>query len=34
MKGLNRMLGIETKLSTVFHSLTDGQIEWMNQELE
>jgi len=33
-KELNRMLGIETKLSTVFHPQTDGQTEWMNQELE
>ena len=28
------MLGIKTKLSTLFHSQTDGQIERMNQELE
>ena len=34
MKELNRMLGIETKLSTAFHPQTDGQIERMNQELE
>jgi len=33
-KKLNRMLGIKTKLSTVFHLQTDGQTEWMNQELE
>ena len=33
-KELNRMLGIETKLSTVFHPQTDGQMEQMNQELE
>jgi len=26
-KELNRMLGIETKLSTVFHPQTDGQME-------
>ena len=31
---LNRMLGIKTKLSTVFHPQTDGQMERMNQELE
>jgi len=31
---LNRMLGIETRLSTAFHPQTDGQIEHMNQELE
>jgi len=33
-KELNRMLGIEMRLSTVFHPQTDGQIEQMNQELE
>jgi len=33
-KELNRMLGIETKLSTVFHPQTDGQMERMNQKLE
>ena len=33
-KKLNRMLGIKTKLSTVFHPQTDGQTERMNQELE
>ena len=33
-KELNRMLGIKTKLSTAFHSQTDGQMERMNQELE
>ena len=33
-KELNRMLGIKTKLSTVFHPQIDGQTEWMNQELE
>ena len=31
---LNRMLGIKTKLSTAFYPQTDGQMEWMNQELE
>jgi len=34
MKELNRMLGIETRLSTVFYPQTDGQTEQMNQELE
>ena len=34
MKELNRMLGIEMWLSTVFHPQTDGQTEQMNQELE
>jgi len=33
-KELNKMLGIETKLSTVYHSQTDGQTERTNQELE
>jgi len=33
-KELNRMLGIETKLSTSFYPQTDGQTERMNQELE
>ena len=33
-KELNQMLGIETKLFTAFHPQTDGQTEWMNQELE
>ena len=33
-KELNRMLGIETRLLTVFHPQTDGQMEQMNQELE
>ena len=34
MKELNRMLGIETRLSTAFHLQTNGQMEQMNQELE
>ena len=33
-KELNRMLGIETRLSTAFYPQTDGQTEWINQELE
>ena len=33
-KELNRMLGIEMRLSMVFHPQTDRQTEWMNQELE
>ena len=33
-KELNRMLGIEMKLSTVLHPQTDRQTEQMNQELE
>jgi len=34
IKELNRMLGIKTKLSMVFHLQTDRQTEQMNQELE
>jgi len=34
MKKLNVMLGIKSKLSTVFHLQTDRQTERMNQELE
>jgi len=33
-KELNRMLGIETRLSTAFYPQTDGQMEQMNQKLE
>ena len=33
-KELNRMLGIEMRLSTAFHPQIDGQTEQMNQELE
>ena len=33
-KELNRMLGIETRLSTAFHPQTDEQIEQINQKLE
>ena len=33
-KELNRMLGIKTKLLTIFHLQTDGQTERINQELE
>ena len=34
MRELNGMLGIESKLLTVFHPQIDGQIERVNQELE
>jgi len=34
MQELNRMLGIESKLSTAFHPQTDGQTKRVNQELE
>jgi len=33
-KELNKMLEIETKLSTAFHPQIDGQMKWINQELE
>ena len=33
-KELNKMLGIETKLSTAYHPQTDSQTERTNQELE
>ena len=34
IRELNKMLGIETKLSTAYHPETDGQTERTNQELE
>ena len=34
MRELNKILGIESKLSTAFHPQTDGQTERVNQELE
>ena len=34
IKEMNKMLGIEIRLSTLYHPQTDGQIERMNQELE
>ena len=34
IKELNRMLGIEIRLSTAFHPQTDRQTEYTNQELE
>jgi len=33
-KKLSKMLGIEMRLSTAFHSQTDGQTKQMNQKLE
>jgi len=34
MRELNNLLGIQTKLSTVYHPQTDGQTKRINQELE
>ena len=34
MKELNKMLEIETKLSTAYYLQTDGQTERTNQKLE
>ena len=34
IRELNRMLGIKSKISTAFHSQTDGQTKRVNQELE
>ncbi len=34
IRELNRMLEIETKLSTAFHLQTDRQTEHINQELK
>jgi len=34
MRELNAMLGIKSKLSTVFHLQTDGQTKRMNQKLK
>jgi len=34
IRELNKMLGIETKLSMVYHPQTDGQTERTNQKLE
>ena len=34
MKELNKLLGIQTKLSMAYHPQTDGQTERMNQEIE
>ena len=34
MKELNKLLGIQTKLSITYHPQTDGQMECMNQEIK
>ena len=33
-KDFNKMLGTEMRLLTVFYTQIDGQIKWMNQEIE
>jgi hypothetical protein len=34
MCNLNRLLGIQANPSTAYHPQTDGQTEWINQEVE
>ena len=34
MKELNKILWIKTKLSMAYHPQTDGQMEWVNQEIK
>lgn len=34
MKELNRLLGIDTKLTTAYHPASNGQVERVNQEVE
>src|SRR6266852_4253559 len=34
MRDLMKLLGIKGNPSTAYHPQTDGQTEWMNQELE
>jgi hypothetical protein len=34
MKELNQLLGMEINPSTAFHPITNGQTEWMNQEID
>ena len=34
MKELSDILGIKTKLSMAYHPQTNGQMEWVNQEIE
>ena len=34
MRELNKLLGIKIAASTAYHPQTDGQTEWVNQEIE
>ena len=34
MRELNKLLGIKVAASTAYHPQTDGQTEWVNQEIE
>ena len=34
MHELNKLLGIKIAASTTYHPQTDGQTEWVNQEIE
>jgi hypothetical protein len=34
MKDLTKLIGITSNLSTAYHPQTNGQTEWMNQEIE
>ena len=34
MRDFNRLMGIQANLSTAYHPQTDGQMEWINQEIK
>ena len=34
MQELNKLLGIKVTALTAYHPQTDGQMEWVNQEIE